>query len=50
MRGIGSWTSRFFINVYGTTTPRDSATDIEKTSQKGAPGQEQPNRSVVKTV
>ncbi len=27
--------------------PRDSATDIEKTSQKGAPEREQPNRSVV---
>ncbi len=30
-----------------STTPRDSATDIEKISQKGAPQGEQPNRSVV---
>ncbi len=29
------------------TIPRDSATSIEKTSQKGAPEREQPNRSVV---
>ncbi len=34
-----------------STTPRDSATDIEKTSWKGAPEREWPNRrrSVVKT-
>ncbi len=31
-----------------TTTPRDSATDIEKKSRKGAPEREQPNRSVLK--
>ncbi len=30
------------------TTLRDSATDIKKTSQKGAPKREQPNRSVLK--
>ncbi len=30
------------------TAPRDSATDIEKTSQKGTLEREQPNRSVVK--
>ncbi len=30
-------------------TPRDSATDIEKTSQKGASARERTNRSVVKT-
>ncbi len=31
-----------------STTPRDSATDIEKRSQKGALERERPNRSVVK--
>ncbi len=31
-----------------STIPRDSATNIENASQKGAPGREQPNRSVVK--
>ncbi len=31
-----------------STTPRDSITDIEKTSRKGALKREQPNRSVVK--
>ncbi len=31
-----------------STTPRDSATNIEKASQKGAPERERPNRSVVK--
>ncbi len=33
-----------------STTPRDSATDIEKTSRKGAPERERPNRSVVKIL
>ncbi len=33
-----------------SVAPRDSATDIEKISQKGAPEGEQPNRSVIKTV
>ncbi len=32
------------------TVPRDSATDIEKTSRKGTSERERPNRSVVKTV
>ncbi len=32
-----------------STTSWDSATDIEKTSQKGAPEQERPNRSRIKT-
>ncbi len=32
-----------------STAPRDSATEIEKTSQKGALERERPNRSVVKT-
>ncbi len=32
-----------------SSTPRDSATDIEKTFQKDAPEREQPNKSVVKT-
>ncbi len=31
-----------------STAPRDSAIDIKKTSQKGAPERERPNRSVVK--
>ncbi len=31
-----------------STAPRDSATDIEKTSQKGALERERPNRTVVK--
>ncbi len=31
-----------------STAPRDSATNIEKTSQKGTLEQERPNRSVVK--
>ncbi len=31
-----------------STAPRDSATDIKKTSQKNAPEREQPNRRVVK--
>ncbi len=31
-----------------STTPRDSATDIEKISRKGTPEREQSNRSVVK--
>ncbi len=31
-----------------STAPRDSATDIEKTSQKGVPERERPNGSVVK--
>ncbi len=31
------------------TTPRDSATEIEKISRKGTPERERPNRSVVKT-
>ncbi len=33
-----------------STISRDSATDIVKTSQKGAPERERPNRSIVKTV
>ncbi len=33
-----------------STTPRDSTTDIEKTSQKDAPERERPNKSVVKIV
>ncbi len=33
-----------------STAPRDSATDIETISRKGAPEGEQPNRSVVITV
>ncbi len=33
-----------------STAPRDSTTNIEKTSQKGALEQERPNRSVVKRV
>ncbi len=33
-----------------STTLRDSATDIEKISRKGAPERERPNRSVVKRV
>ncbi len=33
-----------------STTPRDSATDIEKTSQKGVLEREQPNRSVVMSL
>ncbi len=33
-----------------STTPRDSATDIEKTSRKSAPEREQPNKSVVKRL
>ncbi len=32
---------------YRSTAPRDSANDIEETSQKGASEREQPNRSVV---
>ncbi len=32
-----------------STAPRGSATDIKKTSQKGTPEREQPNRSIVKT-
>ncbi len=32
-----------------STAPRDNTIHIEKTSQKGAPEREQPNRSVVKT-
>ncbi len=35
-------------NVVHITALRDSAIDIEKTSQKGALGRERPNRSVVK--
>ncbi len=31
-----------------SAAPRDSATDIEKTSPKGAPERERPNRSLVK--
>ncbi len=31
-----------------STAPRDSATDIEKTSRKDMPERERPNRSVVK--
>ncbi len=31
-----------------SSAPRDSATDIEKTSQKDRPEQERPSRSVVK--
>ncbi len=31
-----------------STTPRDSATNIEKISRKGAPEWERPNRSVIK--
>ncbi len=30
-----------------STVPRDSATDIEKTSRKGSAERERPNRSVV---
>ncbi len=30
-----------------STVPRDSATNIEKTSQNGAPERKRPNRSVV---
>ncbi len=33
-----------------STTPKDSATDIEKICQKGASEGEQPNRSIVKSV
>ncbi len=33
-----------------STTPKDSATNIEKTYQKGTPKQERLNRSVVKTL
>ncbi len=33
-----------------STTLRDSANDIEKTSQKEAPEQERPNRSTVKST
>ncbi len=36
------------LNRY--TAPRDSATNIEKTAQKGAREREQPNRSVVKKI
>ncbi len=32
-----------------STAPRDTATDIEKTSEKGVPERERPNRSIVKT-
>ncbi len=32
-----------------STTPRDSATDIKKTSQKGTSERERRNRSSVKT-
>ncbi len=45
-RLTSSW--RMFLNR--STTPRDSATDIEKTSQKGVPERERPNRSVVKST
>ncbi len=33
-----------------STAPRNSATDIEKTSQQGTPERVQPNRSVVKKL
>ncbi len=33
-----------------STASRDSAIDIEKTSQKGEPEQERPNRGVVKSA
>ncbi len=36
------------ILLIRSTAPRDSATDIEKTSQKGTLERERPNRSVVK--
>ncbi len=36
------------MSLNRSTAPRDSATDIEKTSRKGAPERERPNRRVVK--